>query len=228
MKTVERERARQLRRERGLPVKQIARLVGVAPSSVSVWVRDVPLTPDQLEALRQLNPAYNRQLRGANGNAERGRARRREYQEEGRAMARRGEPLHVAGTMLYWGEGDKGHKNSARLSNSDVELLRLFVRFVRICHGVPDGQLRVTCHLFADHIERQTEIEQYWLDAVDLPRERLCKSFVNVYSKYSQKKRKNRLPYGTTRITVHSTRVIQSIYGSIQEYGGFERPEWLG
>jgi hypothetical protein len=27
---------------------------------------------------------------------------------------------------------------------------------------------------------------------------------------------------------VNSTRVVQSIYGSIQEYGGFERPEWLG
>jgi len=36
------------------------------------------------------------------------------------------------------------------------------------------------------------------------------------------------LPYGTTRVTVHSTRVVQIIYGSIQEYGGFKRPEWLG
>jgi transposase-like protein len=26
---------------------------------------------------------------------------------------------------------------------------------------------------------------------------------------------------------VHSTRIVQMIYGSIQEYGGFERPEWL-
>jgi hypothetical protein len=56
----------------------------------------------------------------------------------------------------------------------------------------------------------------------------LRKSAVNVYSKHSQKKRRNRLPYGTLRVCVHSTRVVQSIYGSIQEYGGFERPEWLG
>lgn len=74
----------------------------------------------------------------------------------------------------------------------------------------------------------QWEIEQFWLDTLDLPRERLCKSFVNVYSKYSQKKRQNKLPYGTTRITVHSTQVVQSIFGALQEYGGFERPEWLG
>ena len=76
--------------------------------------------------------------------------------------------------------------------------------------------------------ERQTEIEQFWLDVVQLPRSCLCKSHVNVYSKYSQKKRTNKLPYGTSRITVHSTEIIQCIYGAIQEYGAFERPEWLG
>ena len=51
---------------------------------------------------------------------------------------------------------------------------------------------------------------------------------VNVYSKYSQKKRQNRLPYGTCRVSVCRTRIVQHIYGAIQEYGGFDRPEWLG
>lgn len=30
------------------------------------------------------------------------------------------------------------------------------------------------------------------------------------------------------RVSVHSTRIAQSLYGSIQEYAGFEREEWLG
>src|SRR3970040_3002949 len=107
MKTVEREQARELRGVRGLSVKQIARVVGVAPSSVSLWVRDVPLTPEQLEVLRQKNPAYNRQLRGATRNAERGRARRRAYQEEGRTVARRGAALPMAGAKVYLGERNK-------------------------------------------------------------------------------------------------------------------------
>jgi hypothetical protein len=201
--------------------------VGVAPSTVSVWVRDVPLTAKQLDVLRQMNPAYSNQLRGANRNAERGRERRRAYQEKGRVAARRGEPLHVAGAMLYWAEGDKASKNCARISNSDPEVLRLFVRFLRTYFDGCDEKLRVTCHLFADHLARQTEIELYWLDVVGLPRSCLCKSFVNVYSKYSKKKRTNKLPYGTCRVTAHSTEIVQSIYGAIQEYGGFERPVWL-
>jgi hypothetical protein len=211
-----------------MSIKEIAQLVGVAPSSVSLWVRDVPLTPEQHASLRQRNPLYNRQLRGANGNAERWRAIRAGHQEEGRETARRKDWLFVAGVMLYWAEGDKTHRNAARISNSDPEVLRLFVRFLRECLEIPNDQMRVTCHLFADHVERQREIEQSWLDELGLTRDRLCKSFVNTYSKYSQKKRQGRLPYGTTRLTVHSTRVVQIIYGAIQEYGGFERPEWLG
>jgi hypothetical protein len=50
---------------------------------------------------------------------------------------------------------------------------------------------------------------------------------VNVYSKYSQKKRRNKLPYGTCKLVYNDTRTMQSIYGAIQEYAGFDRPEWL-
>jgi hypothetical protein len=35
------------------------------------------------------------------------------------------------------------------------------------------------------------------------------------------------LPYGTCRLVVHDTALVQSIYGAIQEYAGFDRPEWL-
>jgi hypothetical protein len=107
-------------------------------------------------------------------------------------------------------------------------MVHQFVGFVRRYFAVPDEAFRVDCNLFADHLQRQREIEQFWLDTLGLPATCLRKSTVNVYSKYSQKKRRNRLPYGTVRVCVHSTRVVQSIYGSIQEYGGFERPEWLG
>jgi hypothetical protein len=79
----------------------------------------------------------------------------------------------------------------------------------------------------ADHADRQREIERFWLDVTELPEVSLRQSVVNVYSKYSLKKRANKLPYGTCRVVVYRTRVVQSIYGAIQEYGGFDRPAWL-
>ncbi len=52
------------------------------------------------------------------------------------------------------------------------------------------------------------------------------KHTINTHSRASQRKRLT-LPYGTGRLVLCSTFVIQSIYGSIQHYTGYERPEWL-
>ncbi len=208
--------ARTLRSD-GMSVREIERRLGVSRSSVSRWVRDVELTAEQGEALR-LRPRRGR---------DRFRLRRIEYQNAGRATAQCREPLHAIGCMLFWAEGSRSI-NYAQIANSDPPLLRLAALFLRQYFDVPDEKFRVACNLFADHAERQYEIEQFWLDELELPRSCLTKSAVNVYSRYSKRKRMNKLPYGTCRLTVHDVRIAQHLYGAIQEYGGFERPEWLG
>jgi len=62
--------------------------------------------------------------------------------------------------MLYWAEGSKG-RNTVALSNSDPEVLRFFVSFLRAYFRIPNTRVRVTCNLFADHVERQREVEQF-------------------------------------------------------------------
>ena len=226
MKTDERRRVRQLRREDGLPIKEIARRVGVSVASVSVWVRDIELTDEQQAQLRAKNPAYNRQLSGCTIAAANRRAERVDYQASGREAARSGDTLHMAGCMLYWAEGSKG-RNQLRFSNSDPEMIRFFVKFIRECFDVGPAEIRVTCNLFADHAARQREIEEFWLETTGLPASSSCKSTVNVYSRHSARKRLNMLPYGTCRITVSRTRITLHIFGAIQEYAGFRRDAWL-
>ena len=225
MKTREREEARRMRREEGRSVKEIERLLGVSRSTASLWVRDIPLTAAQCASLKRRNPIYNGQFKGAAVNAERGRGRRLAYQHTGRLRAKEAGAPYVAGCMLYWAEGDKA-RHSVRLANSDPAVVRHFAEFLTIEFGVGDEQFRISCNLFADHEGRQREIEDFWLATLGLPRACLSRSIVNRYSKYSQKKRKNKLPYGTCRISVHSTEIVQTIYGSIQELAGFERLEW--
>jgi hypothetical protein len=226
VKTRERELARKIRRNEGVSIKDIAVRVGVSKSSVSLWVRDIQLTAEQHAALAMRNVAYNRQMSGTWKQAAKRRAERVSFQARGRALARTGDPLFVAGCMLFWAEGGK-HRNTLRFTNSDPEMVRYFTRFLRSCFELEDGAIRLTCNLFADHIQRQREIEQFWLDVAGLPETCLCKSTVNVYSKYSQKKRRNRLPYGTCRISVSRTWVVQTVFGAIQELGGFTRDTWL-
>jgi hypothetical protein len=224
VKTEERVRARELR-TLGWSIGEIERELKVARSSVSNWVRDVPLSAEARDRL--LVRAGTGPLTSAARSTATARARRLGYQAEGRALARDRSRMYAAGCVLYWAEGAKG-RNTVKLTNSDPEVLAFFADFLRREFDVPDPKMRVYCNLFADHLEKQSAIEDFWLAKLRLPRLCLCKTIVNTYSKYSQKKRSNKLPYGTTALVVHSTQIVQTIYGSIQEYGGFERPEWLG
>jgi len=190
-------------------MKEIAHRVGVSLSSVSHWVRDIQLTEDQCARLQSRNPAINGQVVAAS-NRRRALERRIAFQRSGRCQAQSKEVLHVAGCMLYWAEGAKS-KNAVHFSNSDPAMVRYFVAFLREYFGVPDEAFRIWCNLFADHLDKQHEIEYFWLDLLQLPSACLCKSTVNVYSKHSQKKRRNRLPYGTVRVSVHSTEIVQQI-----------------
>ncbi len=223
MKTDERRRARELR-SRGCSIKEIQLELGVSRSSVSLWVRDVPLTDEQRRALAAR--IRNGPLAAGERSAARAREIRRGYQEDGRRLARKRGAIYEAGCMLYWAEGAKA-RNTLKITNSDADLLAYFADFLRREFGVDSRNMRVYCNLFADHIERQAEIEDYWLERLGLPQTCLRKSIVNTYSKYSQKKRIGKLPYGTCALVVHSTRIVQTIYGSIQEYGGFSREQWL-
>jgi transcriptional regulator with XRE-family HTH domain len=223
MKTDERRRARDLR-AKGWSVKDIHLELGVSRSSVSVWVRDVPLTEAQRAALAQrvrLGP-----LVAGERSANAAREARRRHQDEGRRLARERGPRYEGGCMLYWAEGAKS-RNRVKITNSDAGLLAYFANFLRREFDVRSEDMRVYCNLFADHADRQREIESFWLERLGLPPPCLRKSVVNVYSKYSQKKRQGKLPHGTCALVVQSTRIVQTIYGSIQEYGGFDRPEWL-
>ncbi len=71
------------------------------------------------------------------------------------------------------------------------------------------------------------EIQGWWLARLGLPRGCLRKAVVNRPSSASKLRKGHVLPHGTARISVHSTFIVQSIYGAIQEYAGIDRPEWL-
>jgi AcrR family transcriptional regulator len=137
MKTAERELARALRREHGVSVKRLARMLGVSTSSVSLWVRDIELRPEQIAALRQAAVGGARHHRAA------GLARRRAAQAHGRGVARFRDPNHIAGCMLYWAEGSR-NRHVVEFVNSDPAMMRFFVAFIRRWFPEAERKIRVT------------------------------------------------------------------------------------
>ena len=212
-----------------MALKRIAARVGVSVSSVSVWTRDIELTPKQRE----------RNLRGPRGpqNPEHiarrvttwkrvNRERRLGYQRDGRERARERDPLHIAGSMLYWAEGTKC-RNSVRLANSDAYLLRFFRRFLTDTFNLEPRDFTLSLHVYVGNGLSVRQIEEYWLTALQLPRSCLRKHSINPLPTSSSGRKRHKLPYGVCTLSVYSSRVVQHIYGAIQEYAGFEEPRWL-
>jgi hypothetical protein len=209
-----------------MALRAIAERLDVSKASVSLWVRDIVLTPEQQAALLAQNPARNGQLLGMRVRREGCRQRRIEAQEHGRALARRGDPVHRGGCMLYWAEGSKT-RNAVQLVNADVDLLVTFLSFLRVWYEVPDRAVTFSVNCFLGNGLSLDEIQAWWLARLSLPTASVRTAIVNRPSSASNGRKGHVLPYGTGRLTVHSTDVIQSIYGAIQEYAGIDRPEWL-
>jgi hypothetical protein len=225
----ERREARRLRAEKGIPLKRIAAHLGVAVSTVHLWTKDIELSPEQ----RKRNQRGPRGPQSPERIAKRvatwrrvNREHRRGYQSEGRAKAKEGDALHLAGCMLYWAEGAK-RRNVAKLCNSDVHMLRFFRRFLGTSLGVKPEQFRLTIHVYLGNGLSIETIEEYWLRELDLPRSCVRKHQINPLPTSSSGTKRNKLPYGVCTLSVNSTRIVQHIYGAIQEYAGFEEPRWL-
>lgn len=118
-----------------MSINRIAEKLGVSRASVSKWVRDIPLTPEQKRVLTENQKQYGAQHKGSVANRKKRRAIRVSYQNEGRIKAQEGDPLHLTGCMLYWAEGRK-KRDTCSFSNSDAEMMFTFVRFLRECLAV--------------------------------------------------------------------------------------------
>lgn len=222
MKAKEKEQARQLRLN-GFSIGSIAKELGVSKSSVSGWVSDIKLTTSQSKKLDELNPAKERfcGIRSGRVLSDKAKSKRFDFQQVGRKEI--GDlSLHLAGCMLYWGEGAKD-KNSIRLTNYDPDLLCFFVRFLRVCFGVENSRIKVYIAHYSD--EQRLASEEFWLGILELPRQCLGNS-KTIQSK--TKRKNNRHKFGGCTVEVYSTELVQRIYGSIKEYVGLKCDQkWL-
>jgi transcriptional regulator with XRE-family HTH domain len=163
-----RSRARELRGQ-GMDYEEIAAALGVSKSSVSLWVRDLPIPA-------RLSYAECRQ-RSAEG-ARRYWAAERPAREALRSAVRQAaaaqigdltdRELLIAGAIAYWCEGAKSkpHRRSDRVAfiNSDPDLIRFFLRFLDATGTTRTSlSFRIYIHENADADAAQ----RFWLEITE-------------------------------------------------------------
>ena len=220
MKSEKRIEARKLRSQ-GWATGKIAEKLEVSKSTISLWVRDILLTAEQIKVLEKQNPIRNKQLCGAKSISDSAKKTRLDNQNEGKLKAKENNLLHHAGCMLYWAEGTK-NKNQIRFTNSDVNMVKLFLRFLREELNVSDEKIIMRLNCYTTNGLSKDDIEKFWMNELSLNKSNFRKGQENLKPRsVTNAIRHNKLIYGIICIEVYSTKLVQHIYGAIQEYAGF-------
>lgn len=207
-------------RQRGKSYNEIRKILSIASKgTLSNWFRDAPLSKEATERLaHNIDVARKRGLLRYNYNrtkniiSENKNIRSSAKSEIGKLSKRE---LTLIGTALYWGEGTKSEKNSspaAILTNSDPNLIALYMRFVRECLDVPEEKIRAGIQIHP-HINQKIT-RQFWSKVTNLPEDRFF--IIKQISRASKFKRPaNSLAYGTVSIRVHKRILFYKIKGYI-------------
>lgn len=125
--------------------------------------------------------------------------------------------LLLVGATLYWGEGTKsgGVKNTPRVvfTNSNPDMIRVFLKFARHSLSVPLERISGELHLYEGI--HPDEAKKYWSLITDIPVERFW--YTTQVSGASQHKRPaSRLPYGTMAVRIPGRLYFSKIMGLIE------------
>lgn len=97
--------------------------------------------------------------------------------------------LYGLGIGLYWGEGTKMNRYSVRLGNTDPNLIRTFVHFLRECFGIKKSTLKFGLQIFTDcDIE---EALMFWRKKLGISRSQFMKPTITISGKIGTYSKKN-------------------------------------
>jgi len=206
-------------RKRGKSIKDIAKKLKIAKSTISLWCRDIELTSQQLSELhkKMIKGGYIGRMKGARMQFERRIKKIKEYNSKGieeiGKLSKR--DILIAGIALYWGEGSK-KRRCLSFCNSDPEMLKIFIKFLKEVLSVGKNRLKAWVCINEIHRNRLEEVEDYWSKIIGISRSQFIKT---TFIKAKNKKRYNNFPthYGTITIRVSaSADIFYKINGLIE------------
>lgn len=192
-------------RKKGESVKEIARTLDVSQSSVSSWVRNVPLSRDQRTALNHkgFTPTVisrRRQTRLKNESTKRREIVQKHKNIFPKKLTQR--DLLFIGTCLYWGEGGKSEKNRIfSFTNSDPAMIRTMRVFIDKVLQIDQGKLRGHIHIHPTQSVRAAI--KYWSNISGIPLTQFYKTTTTLSGRPGRTT-KHSLPHGTFSIQICS------------------------
>lgn len=214
------EKAISLRQE-GFSYGYIKNKLGLkSKGTLSVWFRNVVLSKEAKKKLeKNIQIAVEKGLFSFNDKrTKKIKAENKESYDKGFSSVPKDlnkRDLFLLGIALYWAEGTKAGSDKPSpvfsFSNSDPEMVRVFMRFIReiLCIHIKDMSGGI--HLYPS--TNIPDARNFWSKITDIPNEKFY--IITQVSKASKGLKGNKLPYGTLHIRISRRLVFYRIKGMI-------------
>ena len=198
-------------RKKGLSYGEIKKEIPVAKSTLSLWLKAVPLTPKQREKLYTKNVLLL--ARGPQSQKERRIreiAKIIEESEKEIQFPLSFDTYRLIGSFLYWAEGSK--TSGFKITNSDPDFMFFMVRWLERVFGIQSQNLKAWLNIYSQ--QSDSKLKRFWSQLTDIPLDNFGKSFIKPANKGYKK---NNLYYGTISIRVpKGTDMRYRIFGWIK------------
>lgn len=197
-------------RQEGKSYNEISRKLEIPKTTLSSWLSNLDWSKKiKIELAIKANNIAKKRLRLIN---KKRRVMWEAWREQARQEARNDylklsqNPLFIAGIMLYWGEGDSKIENSiVRLSNTNPDMIRLYVLFLQTICSVPKEKIKLALILYPDLNDEKCR--EFWSKCADINDNQFVKTQY-IKGKHPTK----RLSYGICMIYLPSRQLKEKIF----------------
>lgn len=211
-------------RKQGMSYSQIKKILRVSKSTLSIWLKDYPLSKQRIRELRDWSEQRIERCRETKRKKKEKRLKETYDVQKKLILPLTKRELFIAGLMLYWGEGTKFRMDALSISNTDPSIIKFFIYWAMKGLSVPKERMRVQVHLYSD-MDVEKEIK-YWSETTKIP----LNQFNRPYIKESSSKRINHkggFGHGTCNIRINNVSLGEKILmglKAISDYYGNKRP----
>jgi len=147
-------------RKMGWSYSAIKNEIEVSKSSLSLWLRDYPLSGAQLDMLKSHSEIRIENFRRTMRKKRENRLRNVYEVEKKSLLPITKRELYIAGLMMYWGEGLKASSCTVSVANTDPQVILFIKHWLKECLEVDVSEMRVKLHLYLDMNVMQATL--YW------------------------------------------------------------------
>lgn len=200
------EKVLQLRAE-GKSYSQIREVITVSKSTLSVWLKNKPLTPSQLGMLQGKNEKRIENFR-SKMLIKRNEKIKKSLVEASKDIGIFSQrDIFVGGIFLYFGEGSKTTKNTTALTNSNPFILKFFILWLGYLN-VKRSRIRAKLYLYKD-MDKEKEII-FWTKSLNITRNQIRGPYVKS-SNQSDITYKNSYGHGTCTVLVEDAVLFRKV-----------------